>query len=273
MFTTQKNSFSYIALVAGAALMLSACASNEATMASYQNAEALNQISPAVGDAADTGGLKDPLESSNRRVFAFNNAIDHALINPLVKGYRFIVPEPARKGVRNALRNLKSPTTFANQVLQGDMGGAADVLARAVINSTVGILGLFDPADRMGIHYEQEDFGQTLGVWGIGHGPYVVVPILGPSSARDYFGYFVDGYADPLRWYLFNIDKEEIYYAKLGVDYIDLRESLIDVLADLERSSIDYYAAVRSIYAQRREALKNDEMATAVPDFEEFSED
>ena len=116
----------------------------------------------------------------------------------------------------------------------------------------------------IGLPYEQEDFGQTLAVWGVGHGPYLVVPFLGPSSLRDYAGYAVDTFADPLRWYLHNIDEEGWYYAKLGADYIDLRESLIDVLKDLEASSIDYYAAVRSTYVQRREALVNDQAPGAV---------
>lgn len=268
--TRNKSKFSYLVLLAGASLLLGAC-STTGNSSSYRTAEQQNasDIEPAAG-AYEAGGLSDPLEGSNRRVFAFNKGVDKVIINPILKGYRFIIPEPGRKGVRNVLRNLKSPTTFANQLLQGDIGGAADVVGRFVINSTVGILGVFDVADRLGMKYEAEDFGQTMGVWGIGHGPYIVVPVLGPSSLRDYAGYFVDGYADPLRWYLHNVDHEEWYYAKLAVDYIDLRESLMDVLTDLEKNSIDYYAAVRSTYAQRRQALLNDESPDAAPSFEEF---
>ena len=253
----KNTNFTYLALVA-ATLLIGACSSTE--------------NSPNTSLSASE--ISDPLESSNRRVFKFNNAVDQVIINPVVKGYRYVVPRPARKGVRNFLRNLKSPTTFANQLLQGDLGGAADVAGRFAVNSTVGVLGIFDVADRLGLRYEPEDFGQTLGVWGVGHGPYLVVPILGPSSVRDYAGYFVDSYADPLRWFLFGHgDAEGWYYAKVGADYIDLRESLIDVLEDLEKSSIDYYAAVRSTYYQRREALKNDESAdgsTAAPTSEDF---
>jgi phospholipid-binding lipoprotein MlaA len=238
-------------------------------MASADSAAKANAVAPAAGD----DGISDPLEGSNRRIFKFNNAIDKVLINPVIKGYRAVVPQPARKGVRNFLRNLKAPTTFANQLLQGDIGGAADVVGRFVINSTIGVLGVFDVADRVGLKYEAEDFGQTLAVWGVGHGPYLVVPVLGPSSLRDYTGYFVDSFADPLRWYLFGHgDAEGWYYAKVAADYIDLRESLIDVLEDLERSSIDYYAAVRSTYYQRREALKNDESANGAPGYEEFAD-
>lgn len=276
--------FSFLTLVASASL-LGACAAMDSKVSNVgpdttpqaqaqqaqaepQDPKAENSLAPAAGE--EMAEISDPLENSNRAIFKFNNAVSHAVIHPVVKGYRTVVPKPARMGVRNFLRNLKSPTTFANQLLQGDLDGAGTVLVRAVINSTVGVGGLFDVAKEAGLKYEQEDFGQTLGVWGVGHGPYLVVPVLGPSSLRDYAGYFVDSYADPLRWYLFNIDEEEWYYAKLGADYLDLREDILDILEDLEKNSIDYYAAVRSTYYQRREALKNDEAATAMPDYDDL---
>ncbi len=207
--------------------------------------------------------IQDPFENQNRQVMAFNRAVDKTIIHPVVKGYRAVAPEPVRSGIRNFLRNLKSPITLANQVLQGDLGGAKDVVLRAVINTTVGVAGLFDVAGYEGIEYEPEDFGQTLAVWGVGYGPYIVAPFIGPSSMRDYSGYFVDSIADPLRWYLFNTDHEDIYYAKFGVEYLDLRESLMDALNDLESSSFDYYAAVRSTYYQHRQALILDHKGTA----------
>lgn len=202
--------------------------------------------------------ISDPMEEQNRRVFAFNQGVDRVIINPVVKGYRAAAPEPVRTGIRNVLRNLRSPITLANQLLQGDLRGAGDAFVRAAINTTIGVGGIFDVAGYEGIEYEPEDFGQTLAVWGVDHGPYLIVPILGPSSARDYAGYFVDSLADPLRWYLFNIDEEAIYYAKVSVDYIDLRESYMDVLKELQASSIDFYASVRSTYYQRREAMVYD---------------
>ncbi len=265
---SSNKRISFLSLLAGASLLMAACASDNKQAALYDKAEGQNAIAPAAGDEA-IGDMSDPLEGTNRAIFKFNNGVDHAVIHPVVKGYRKVVPQPARTGLRNFLRNLKSPTIFANQILQGDIKGAGTVFVRAVVNSTVGLGGLIDVAGMHGLDYEQEDFGQTMGVWGVGHGPYVVVPILGPSSVRDYAGYFVDAYADPLRWWLFNTDNEGWYYAKLGADYLDLRESLVDVLEELEKSSIDYYAAVRSTYYQRREALKNDEMQTAIPDFDE----
>lgn len=221
-----------------------------------------------------TSGINDPFEGTNRAIFSFNKAVDDAVIHPVVKGYRAVVPEPGRQGIRNFLRNLKTPTRFANQLLQGDVEGAASEITRGMVNTTLGIGGLFDVAKYAGLEYEAEDFGQTLAVWGVGHGPYLVVPFLGPSSLRDYVGYAVDTLADPLRIYLHNIDEEGWYYAKLGMDYLDLRESLVDVLEDLEYSSIDYYASVRSTYYQRREAMVNDvdgveSDSAALPDFDE----
>ena len=219
--------------------------------------------------------VSDPFEDANRAVFSFNTAVDNAVIHPIAKGYNAVVPDPARTGVDNALKNLRSPVNFANQVLQGDLDGAGDVVVRAVVNTLLGLGGLIDLAGHEGIEYEVEDFGQTLGKWGVGHGPYLVVPILGPSSTRDYVGYAVDSFADPLRWYLFNIEEEGLYYGKVGADYLNLRASLVDVLEDLEKSSIDYYAATRSAYYQRREALVNDQSsdvitAPAIPDYDDY---
>lgn len=220
--------------------------------------------------------VDDRYESYNRNVFAFNDAVSDAVVHPVVKGYRTVVPSPARTGVRNVLRTLKSPVTLGNQVLQGDVEGAGNVIKRTLINVFVGAGGLFDVAGYEGIEYEPEDFGQTLAVWGVDHGPYIVVPFLGPSSTRDYAGYFVDGFADPLRWYLFNIGEKGLYYTKVGVEYLDLRESLVDVLEELELSSIDYYAATRSIYYQRRQALVEDRArngfsapAADIPDYDD----
>lgn len=214
--------------------------------------------------------ISDPFESVNRKVFSFNTVVDDNVIHPVVRGYRGVVPKGARNGVHNFLLNLKSPVNFANQVLQGDIEGAGTVFVRASVNTLVGLGGVFDVAAAEGIAFEGEDFGQTLAVWGVDHGPYLVVPVLGPSSTRDYVGYVVDGFADPLRFYLTNIDKDDLYFAKIGADYLDIRHQLIDVLEDLEASSIDYYAATRSIYYQRREAQVNDERAgnVAIPDFD-----
>lgn len=212
--------------------------------------------------SADDVPVNDPFEPMNRKIFAFNKAVDDAYINPVVLGYREALPQPVRTGVSNVFRNLRSPIDFINQTLQGDFEGAGTVVARTVINTTVGIAGLMDVAEDQGLPYEQEDFGQTLASWGVGHGPYVVVPVLGPSSTRDYIGYFADAFMNPVRMYLFNTDREDVYYALAGAQYLELRESLYDVLADLENASIDYYASVRSTYYQRREALVQDSLSS-----------
>ncbi len=207
--------------------------------------------------------INDPMEEQNRKIMAFNQAVDRTIINPIIRGYRTITPQPARSGIRNVLRNLRSPIILTNQLLQGDLNGAGNVLLRAAINSTVGVGGIFDVAGYEGIDYEPEDFGQTLAVWGVGHGPYMVLPFIGPSSLRDYTGYITDSIADPLRIHLFNHDQELLYTAKFGADYLDLRDSLMDTLNEVEESSIDYYAAIRSVYYQNREALVNDQKAAA----------
>ena len=262
------NKFTYITVLAGLALLPSASFGAHAatttteTTATTVTTTTAKDAASAPG-AVDAQGISDPLEKTNRKIFKFNNAVDHAVINPIIRGYRDVAPPPVRTGLRNFLRNLKSPTTFANKLLQGDFSGAGDVVIRALVNTTVGIGGLIDVAGHHGIKYEPEDFGQTMAVWGVPNGPYLVVPILGPSSLRDYAGYFVDAYADPLRIYLHNIHEDGWYYAKLGADYLDLRDSVMDVLADLEKSSIDYYAAVRSTYYQRRQAMIRNEAASA----------
>ncbi len=234
-----------------ASFILSACASNNTI---YEAGMEIN----------------DPFEEQNRRVMAFNKVVDDNIIHPVIKGYRYVTPTPARSGIRNFLRHVKSPIRLANQLLQGDLDGAGKVVLRATINTFVGAGGLFDVAGYEGIEYEPEDFGQTLAVWGVDPGPYMVVPFIGPSSMRDYTGYFVDGLADPVRMYLFNTDQEALYYAKFGVDYLDLRDSLMDTMVELDESSFDYYAAVRSTYYQHRHALVNDQDGTAQTELPEI---
>lgn len=219
--------------------------------------------------------INDPFESLNRGMFAVNDALDQAIAEPVARGYREVVPKSARRGIHNFLINLKSPVFLANQILQGDLEGAGNVLMRVTVNTFVGIGGLFDVAGSEGFEHEHEDFGQTLAVWGIDHGPYLVLPLFGPSSFRDATGLLVDAFADPVRLYLFNTDQENLYYARVVMSGIDRRESLLEVLDDLRKSSIDYYAAVRSAYYQRREALVNDEDPDAmdgpeIPDYDDF---
>lgn len=226
-------------------------------------------------DAYDDEGIDDPLEKVNRATFKVNDVLDRAILEPVARGYRKVIPQPVRTGMRNFLRNLRSPVNIANQALQGDMGGAARDLTRTALNTTVGIGGLFDVGEAAGIKYEYEDFGQTLGVWGMGHGPYLVLPLAGSSSVRDGIGMLVDSYADPVRLYLYNTDQEEWYYARVAAQTIDRREELLDALDDLRRNSFDFYAAIRSAYYQKRAALVRDDnpdeqaQQLAIPDYDE----
>lgn len=202
--------------------------------------------------------INDPAESVNRGIFKFNDTVDTYALRPIAKGYRAALPQGVRTSVRNFLRNLKSPVVIANQALQGDVEGTAGATMRTLINTTFGVVGLFDVAGQAGIPYEPEDFGQTLAVWGLDHGAYVVLPLFGPSSVRDGVGLAVDTYADPVRLWLHNTDREGWSYARMGASAIDSREGLLDLLDDLKKNSVDYYAALRSSYVQRRAALVTD---------------
>lgn len=194
----------------------------------------------------------DPFEDVNRAVFSFNQKTDEAVIRPVFKGYRKVVPSPARTGIRNFLRNLRSPMIFANQLLQGNIKGAGNTFTRATVNTIIGVGGLIDVAAAEGIEYEVEGFGQTLGVWGVDSGPYLVLPLIGSSSLRDYSGYLVDIYFDPLSMYWRNIDENWAIWTRAGATYLDTRDEIMDGVKSLRDNSIDPYAAVRSAYYQHR---------------------
>jgi phospholipid-binding lipoprotein MlaA len=163
--------------------------------------------------------------------------------------YRDLVPSFVRDMVRNFLENLRTPQVLGNDLLQGDLAGAGDTTLRFVANTTIGLGGLFDimPARR-----RWEDFGQTLGVWGLGEGFYVVLPVLGPSSVRDAVGLAVDTFTDPIYWWARNTDREEITWARTGVTGLDTRTQNLETLDEIERTAIDFYATLRSAYRQRR---------------------
>lgn len=217
--------------------------------------------------------ISDPFEGGNRVVMKINEGIDKAVLEPVARGYRYVAPKPVRQSVRNFLRNLKSPIIMGNELLQGDFEGFANATGRLVINTLLGVGGLFDLADYGGIPYESEDFGQTLAVWGVGNGPYIVIPIIGPSTMRDGTGMLVDSFADPVRIYMFNHDLEWLHYTRVGVGIVDTREEYLDIIDDLRRNSFDYYAAIRSAYYQRRQALVKDmdpstSSGPAIPDYD-----
>ena len=202
--------------------------------------------------------VKDCFETVNRGIFAFNQFLDGVIFEPVARGYRYI-PSPIRTGTGNAMGNLSNLITVPNNLLQGDVKQAGVNTARFVINTTVGILGIFDPAAVLGFEKEEkEDYGQTLGSWGVGPGCYVVLPILGPSTVRDTVGTvatFVGG--DP--WYNItarndtNYFNESDYYGTRITGGIDFRAKNIDSFESIEKNSIDFYASIRSLYLQDRQ--------------------
>ena len=202
--------------------------------------------------------VNDPLEPMNRAVFDFNRAADTYAIKPAAQAYQAAVPKFGRDRIHNVLSNLNSPLTFANDVLQGETDRAVQTLFRAMLNTTFGLLGYADVAAEAGIPAHEEDFGQTLAVWGVGEGPYLMLPIFGPSNPRDTAGIVAEWFADPLDIYLGNIDREWMIYTRGGVAGLDKRESLLDTLDEIERTSLDYYASLRSLYRQHRASeIKN----------------
>jgi phospholipid-binding lipoprotein MlaA len=201
---------------------------------------------------AEVDTENDPLELLNRFTFAFNMALDTLVFQPVAATYRFVLPVKVRDSVRNAMRNLRSPLILINDVLQGEMERAGTTLARFLVNSTVGILGLFDVAADMGYVFHDEDFGQTLGAHGVGEGFYLVLPVLGPSSARDGVGMLVDYYLDPVNYAADAADIEDFLLVRTAVEGIDTRARNLDTIEDLKRDSIDFYARVRSLHRQSR---------------------
>jgi phospholipid-binding lipoprotein MlaA len=207
--------------------------------------------------------IKDCFEKINRASFAVNQGLDKAVFKPVAKGYRKL-PAPIKKGTSNALENLTNLITIPNNVLQGDFKTAGINTIRLVVNTTIGILGIVDAADKMGFpEYVKEDYGQTLGKWGVGPGCYLVLPVLGPSTIRDTAGSFVNVMGgDPYYNLSVNANNEyldgKLYAATKTISAIDFRAKNIETLDNLEKNSVDFYASVKSVYLQDREnKIKN----------------
>ena len=213
------------------------------------------------GAEDDEYSVHDPLEPVNRGIFAVNLVADDYVIRPVAQAYRDYMPQPIRNGVHNFLTNLRSPVIMFNDALQGQGKLAGDTFARLWVNTILGLGGIMDVASDIGIPFHDADFGQTFGVWGVPAGPYLVLPILGPSDPRDTVGLVADSYADPFNG-LMRKNGDDGDYVILGrtvVAGIDLRSRNIDLLDRIRSTSIDYYATLRSLYQQHREALVNHE--------------
>jgi phospholipid-binding lipoprotein MlaA len=202
--------------------------------------------------------VKDCFESLNRATFALNQGLDNVIFEPIAKGYR-ILPSPIRAGTSNVLDNLSTLVTIPNNVLQGDFKKAGVNTGRFIINTTLGIVGIFDLAQAIGFpDYEKEDYGQTLGAMGVGEGCYLVLPVLGPSTVRDTAGSFVNILGGDA-WYNISAGKDTQYfsdfdyYASRAGSGIDFRAKNIDSFENLEKNSMDFYASVRSLYLQDRQ--------------------
>jgi len=212
--------------------------------------------------------INDPFEPFNRLMFNTTLAIDKAVLRPTAIVYRAVFPQPIRDSVRNFLNNLDSPVIFTNDLLQGELARAKVTLVRTVVNTTVGLGGLFDVADRWGFPRHREDFGQTLATLGIGEGPYLFIPLFGPANPRDLFGYGTDLFFQPLTYVQWG-DESYVPFVRYGVDLIDLRARNIETLDEIEQTSLDYYASVRSLYRQSRNNEINNG-ASAVEDLPDF---
>lgn len=242
-------------LTVACALSLGACASTE-QMANTN----------AVGD------VNDPFEPFNRQMFAINKAIDDVAIRPVAQGYRKL-PQFAQTGIYNFLRNLREPVTITNDILQWEWKRALKSVGRFGINSTVGLAGFIDQTTPAGLEYHKEDFGQTLAVWGVPEGNYGYLPIFGPAPTRDGLAYFVDLFFDPLIW-IGGADLEALFWTNTVLGGLDTRARNFELLDELEGSSVDFYASVRSLYRQTRERdiANGVQDFSDLPDFDEFDE-
>jgi len=208
----------------------------------------------------------DPIEPFNRAMFAFNKQMDGMFLRPAAVVFQGVLPEPVQDGVHNFLSNMRAPVVFANDVLQGEMDRAGTTAGRFVINTTVGILGVWDAAAHMGIEGHSEDFGQTFAVRGAGEGFYLVLPFIGPSNPRDALGLVAEYFVDPFNIWMRNEETEEWILARSLVTGVNFRARNLQTIDELERTSLDYYIAVRSLYRQRRvDAIANGKASSAQP--------
>ena len=209
----------------------------------------------------------DPFEGVNRAIFSFNNSADKVVLEPIAKGYKKL-PPPIQSGVGNFINNLKLPLATVNQLLQGQGKNSMESTGRFLVNSTIGIFGLIDVADNIGLNQKEEDFGQTLATWGVGDGFYIVLPLFGPSNLRDTTGMVMTMMTDPINAYAASQGEAWAIPMRTAANAIDQRSQIIDEVNALRNNSVDYYAAVRSSYYQNRKAAimnTDDDVLTPLP--------
>jgi phospholipid-binding lipoprotein MlaA len=219
----------------------------------------------ALEHEAAPSGFPDPMENANRKALWVDQQLDRWMIDPIVRTYQFIVPPPARRAVRRFCLNFNSFSILINDLLQREWGDASVTTQRLVINSTVGVFGLFDPAAAIGMERHHSDFGQTLALVGVGSGPYLVLPLFGPSNVRDAGGNVVDFFMQPML-YLLPVAELFVYEGSLGLSSgLAARDAYSEGIAALRSSSVDYYSALRNAYYQTRTAEVWDRRAVHRP--------
>lgn len=194
----------------------------------------------------------DPAEPTNRAMFEVHEAIDRNVLQPVAEAYRDVIPQGIRIAIRNILGNLRTPVILASDLMQGEVSRARITLGRFMVNSTIGVLGIADIATSLGVPGHTEDFGQTLAVWGVGEGPFLFVPLLGPSNPRDLVGQGVDLMINPLSYFGQGLLVDTAGWTQLGLTVVDTREALLDPIDQVRATSLDPYSTLRSAYRQRR---------------------
>jgi phospholipid-binding lipoprotein MlaA len=215
---------------------------------------------------ADFKEANDPLEPTNRVMYAVNNGLDTVILRPVAVAYRAVVPEPVRNGVHNIISNLGTPVELGNDVLEAKPRRAGDTTMRFLINSTFGVVGIFDVAKKWGYPDHDTDFGITLAIWGVPEGPFLFLPVLGPSNPRDAIGHGVDIAGDPFTWVGQGTVVSTLDWTKFGLNAVDQRERVLDAIDSIQKTALDPYATFRSLYRQHRaaaiEATRDDNRAT-----------
>ncbi len=207
-----------------------------------------------LGGCASTGNPRDPFEPINRGIYKFNDTVDGLLIKPAATLYRDVLPQIVRTGISNFFSNINDVIVALNNLMQGKVEAAINDMGRVLVNTTLGVLGVMDPATKLGVEKNNEDFGQTLGFWGLGDGPYIVLPFLGPSSVRDTIGWYGDAYTWPVTYLKPNSHRN----ALIGLRFVEARADLLEASKILETAALDPYEFVRDAYLQRRRNLVYD---------------
>ena len=210
---------------------------------------------------ADYQEANDPLEPANRVFYAINDGVDLVVLRPLALAYRHIVPQDVRDHTHNVLTNLGNPVALANDMLEGKPRRAGDTAMRLVVNSTIGVAGIFDVATGWGYPAHDSDAGMTFAIWGIPEGVFLYLPVLGPSNPRDAIGFGVDYAMDPLTWIGKGTAVSDLGYSRLGLNALDTRERFLDQLDHIKAEALDPYATIRSLARQHRQSQIDDAKA------------